>query len=156
MAISYHNSLYLDQNLVRDYEKKNKSQEEFIYAIFLQHKRLTKSDLLITFENLGFPITEMSISRSLTNLQTEEKIIKTDDKKIGVYKVPNSIYRLIEPNDVIPPREHRLKLTSTECKTLGTVINSFIEQNIESDEFGDDIWNAIKSITDKLNNINYK
>ena len=153
MAISYHNSLYLDANLVRDYEKKNKSQEDFIYGIFLQHKRLTKSDLIITFENLGFPITEMSVSRSLTNLQTEEKIIKTDDKKIGVYKVPNSIYRLIEPNDVIPPREHRLKLTATECKTLGTVINSFIEENIESDEFGDDVWDAIKSITEKINKI---
>jgi hypothetical protein len=153
MANSYHNSLYLDANLVREYEKKNKSQEDFIYAIFLQHKRLTKSDLIITFENLGFPITEMSVSRSLTNLQTEEKIIKTDDKKIGVYKVPNSVYRLIEPNDVIPPREHRLKLTATECNTLGTVINSFIEENIESDEFGDDVWNAIKSITDKINKI---
>jgi hypothetical protein len=153
MANSYHNSLYLDANLVREYEKKNKSQEDFIYAIFLQHKRLTKSDLIITFENLGFPITEMSVSRSLTNLQTEEKIIKTDDKKIGVYKVPNSIYRLIEPNDVIPPREHRLKLTATECNTLGTVINSFIEENIESDEFGDDVWNAIKSITEKINKI---
>jgi hypothetical protein len=153
MANSYHNSLYLDANLVREYEKKNKSQEDFIYAIFLQHKRLTKSDLIITFENLGFPITEMSVSRSLTNLQTEEKIIKTDDKKIGVYKVPNSIYRLIEPNDVIPPREHRLKLTATECDTLGTVINSFIEENIESDEFGDDVWNAIKSITEKINKI---
>jgi hypothetical protein len=153
MANSYHNSLYLDANLVREYEKKNKSQEDFIYAIFLQHKRLTKSDLIITFENLGFPITEMSVSRSLTNLQTEEKIIKTDDKKIGVYKVPNSVYRLIEPNDVIPPREHRLKLTATECNTLGTVINSFIEENIESDEFGDDVWNAIKSITEKINKI---
>ena len=100
MGKSYHNTLFLDDQLVRQYETKAKTQEEFIYGIFLQHKEITKGDLLLTFQEIGHPMTEMSISRALTNLTTEGKIYLSTDKRMGVYNRPNGVYKLITGEEV--------------------------------------------------------
>ncbi len=150
----FHNSLGLDQDLVNAYSKKNQSQEDFIYTIFLKYNDLTKSELLVFLNTLGDKITEMGVSRSLTNLQTAEKIMKTEEKRIGIYGVPNSVYRLIKEGDVVPVREHRLKLTGQECKILGMMINDFIDNN-DLEEMGNETFLAVKGITEKLNKINY-
>lgn len=155
MGKSYHNTLFLDDQLVRQYETKAKSQEEFIYGIFLQHKALTKADLLITFQEIGDPMTEMSISRALTNLQTEGKITLTDEKRMGVYGRPNGVYKLVTKDEPIKQVEHRLKLNDKECLALELVIGKFVEDYISTDEYVQELWDAVNSINNKLSKIKY-
>lgn len=153
MANSFHNSLHLDDNLVRQFEQNNKTQEDFIYAIFLQHKALTKSDLVMVFQKINKPIAEVSISRSLTNLQTEGKIEKTDKKIMGIYGVPNSIYRLVVGEEIEKEVEHRLKVTENEIHVLQLMFEHFRRDAVE-DDYTEIFWLRYNAILQKLNKIN--
>lgn len=154
MGNSYHNTLFLDDTLVRQYETKAKTQEEFIYGIFLQHKSLTKADLIIAFDKIGHPMTEMSISRSLTNLQTEGKIYLSNDKRMGVYGRPNGVYKLLEKDEPVKEVEHRLKLVSEECLALELVLSTFKEL-VPNEDYIPEFWDKVNSIQNKLLKIKY-
>jgi predicted ArsR family transcriptional regulator len=151
---SYHNTLFLDDQLVRQYETKAKTQEEFIYGIFLQHKELTKADLIITFQEIGDPMTEMSISRALTNLQTEGKIYLSTDKRMGVYGRPNGVYKLVTGEEGNTEVEHRLKLNDNECLALELILNVFKEKS-DKEDYKDQLWDMFNSINNKLSKIKY-
>ena len=152
---SYHNTLFLDDQLVRQYETKAKTQEEFIYGIFLQHKALTKADLIVTFQEIGHPMTEMSISRSLTNLQTEGKVYLSSEKRMGVYGRPNGVYKLVTGEEGNTEVEHRLKLNDNECLALELVLDVFNRDHKGKDEFQDRLWTMVSSISNKLSKIKY-
>lgn len=153
---SYHNTLFLDDNLKHQYETNAKNQEEIIYQLFLQHKEFTKSDLVGIFKQIVEDPCQSSISRALTNLSDEGKIIKTTDKRKGSYGVPNSIYRLLdEPIEVEKEVEHKLKLDTNECLALELMIEDFLTNHKDTGIYEETFFNVINSMKYKLNKIKY-
>jgi hypothetical protein len=153
---SYHNTLFLDDNLKHQFETKAKNQEEIIYELFLQHKEFTRADLMGIFKQVQDKTSESSISRSLSNLSKEGKVIKTTDKRIGEYGAPNSIYRLVdEEHQVEKVSHHRLKLDTNECLALELMIEDFISNHKNTGVYEDSFFNVLNGMKFKLNKIKY-
>ena len=73
---------------------KTETQEEIIYKMFLKHKRLSASSVWRMFdEKTNTPLT--SVRRAITNLCYDKKLVKTEDKSIGVYGKKEHIYKLV-------------------------------------------------------------
>ena len=138
MGANYHNTLGLPNELVQAYETKAKNQEEFIYDIFLRKNQLTKSDLVKMFNQLQNKVSESSISRSLSNLQTEGKIFKTSIKKTGDYGVPNSIYQLVPFEEQVEQTIYRrFKMTEDQLFVIHEVFDAFIELSKHNPDYRD-------------------
>lgn len=84
---------------------KSKSQEEKIFKLFqLDFEYWSKKEILytgLTPKELQdffhkYPIT--SIRRALTNLTKQGKLIKTDEKRIGMYGRSEYVWKLNENN----------------------------------------------------------
>lgn len=82
---------------------KAKSQESEIYRQFCYNKKAFESNLI---NYLGFSPSDMqfmdypltSIRRALTNLTKQGKLIKTDEKRIGMYGRSEYVWKLNENN----------------------------------------------------------
>jgi hypothetical protein len=88
-----------DQNIdyVNKRKAKNKTQEVLVYDLFKSMTTLTASEVLTASETLNLfsnkvPIT--SIRRAISNLQKEEKLVKTTDTKTGIYGAPEHYYTI--------------------------------------------------------------
>lgn len=127
MGNSFHNTLFLNNDVVKALETNAKTQEEVIYNIFQQHKRLTKADIKKIFEQFQDNVSESSISRALSNLDNEGKIYKTAEKRIGDYGVPNTVYALYE-GDTLTKKEvqRRVKISDDDLFIINEVFNAFI------------------------------
>ena len=89
----YFNTTNLSGQMLLDFENKADNQEERILAIFKASNLLTPSQVWNAYGNKQTPIT--SIRRGITNLSNDGKLIKTTNKKIGMYGRPESVYQLI-------------------------------------------------------------
>jgi hypothetical protein len=67
------------------------NQEDKILELMTVYKRLSPSDVWKYHQN--YPIT--SIRRAMTNLSTKGKLVKTDEKKIGIYGRNEFIWQLV-------------------------------------------------------------
>jgi hypothetical protein len=67
------------------------NQEEKVLELFTIYKKLSPSDVWKYYQN--YPIT--SIRRALTNLSNKGKLIKTDEKKIGIYGRNEFIWEIV-------------------------------------------------------------
>jgi hypothetical protein len=103
--MSYFNTTNESGTTLKNNVAKAKSQEEKIFKLFQldfeywsKNKNpyigLTPVDLLDFFPK--YPIT--SIRRSLTNLTKQGKLIKTDEKRIGMYGRSEYVLKLNENN----------------------------------------------------------
>ena|SRR3990167_4836984 len=73
--------------------KKAKFQDEIILSAFQENNKMTPSECWINyFKTEEVPIT--SIRRSINTLTLNEKLIKTDEKKIGIYGKPEYFWQL--------------------------------------------------------------
>lgn len=94
---TYFNTTDQDINYVNKRKAKNKTQEVLVYDLFKSHTTLTASEVLTASETLNLfsnkvPIT--SIRRAISNLQKEEKLVKTTDTKTGIYGAPEHYYTI--------------------------------------------------------------
>lgn len=152
---SFHNTLFLPEELVGRFNNNALKQEDFIYGIFQQHKDLTKTDIVSIFRRLQSKVSESSVSRSLSNLDTQGKIYKTNIKRQGEYGVPNTVYRIVEKGEIIEKVvEHKLKLDSNECLALELVLD-FFKDNADMKDYVPAFWEKFNSIEKKLKKINY-
>lgn len=70
-----------------------KKQEEIVYAIFVKYRRLTASDCWTIFCKTYVPeILLTSCRRAITNLCNKGKLVKTFDKKKGLYGAAEYFY----------------------------------------------------------------
>jgi hypothetical protein len=88
---TYFNTTNQDIDYVNKRKAKNKTQEFLVYDLFKNHKTLTASEVLHKFPK-QVPIT--SVRRAMSNLQQEEKLVKTTDTKTGIYGAPEHYYTI--------------------------------------------------------------
>lgn len=88
---TYFNTTNQDIDYVNKRKAKNKTQEVLVYDLFKSHPTLTASEVLYKFPK-QVPIT--SIRRAISNLQQEEKLVKTTDTKTGIYGAPEHYYTI--------------------------------------------------------------
>ena len=95
-SINYHNTTNQSSGYVKTRKKKNKSQEDLVYELFIQHKKLTASAVHALFPK-NVPLT--SVRRAISNLQYEEKLIKLEETITGIYDAPEHYYQLNNVNN---------------------------------------------------------
>tara|TARA_R100001443_G_scaffold6700_3_gene15734 strand:- start:6380 stop:6667 length:288 start_codon:yes stop_codon:yes gene_type:complete len=88
---TYFNTTNQDIDYVNKRKAKNKTQESLVYDLFKNHPTLTASEVLYKFPK-QVPIT--SIRRAISNLQQEQKLVKTTDTKTGIYGAPEHYYTI--------------------------------------------------------------
>lgn len=89
----YYNTNNHEGQMLLDFESQADSQEERILAIFKAKPSLAPSQVWNAYGNKRTPIT--SIRRAITNLSKEGRLIKTQEKQIGMFGRPESVYKLI-------------------------------------------------------------
>ena len=94
---TYFNTTDQDIDYVNKRKAKNKTQEVLVYDLFKSMTTLTASEVLTASETLNLfsnkvPIT--SIRRAISNLQKEQKLVKTKDTKTGIYGAPEHYYTI--------------------------------------------------------------
>ena len=88
---TYFNTTNQDIDYVNKRKAKNKTQESLVYDLFKNHTTLTASEVLHKFPK-QVPIT--SLRRAMSNLQQEQKLVKTTDTKTGIYGAPEHYYTI--------------------------------------------------------------
>lgn len=93
---SFHNTIHFSDEEVKAADAVCKTQEDRIMAIFHKHNRpLTPFELESLYCEIYPRIPITSIRRSLTNLTSEKKLIKSDKAdKSGEYGKPNHSWRI--------------------------------------------------------------
>lgn len=79
--MSYFNTTNESGKQLEIFNESAKNQEEQILNLMKIYKKLSPSDVNKYFTN--YPLT--SVRRALTNLSNQGKLIKTNEKKIGIY-----------------------------------------------------------------------
>jgi predicted HTH transcriptional regulator len=79
--MSYFNTTNESGKQLEIFEQTAKNQEEQILELMKLYKKLSPSDVNKYFTN--YPLT--SVRRALTNLSNQGKLIKTNEKKLGIY-----------------------------------------------------------------------
>jgi hypothetical protein len=98
MATSYHNTTGVSQNEASKRNRNAKTQEDLVYDIMKEHKKLTKREVHLMFTELPgkIDVPEVSIGRALSNL-TKWGILKyTNERIIGRYGAMVGFYEIIE------------------------------------------------------------
>lgn len=78
---SHFNTTKESGNQLNIFNATAKNQEVQILELMIVYKKLSPSDVQKYFNN--YPIT--SVRRAMTNLSNQGKLIKTDEKKVGIY-----------------------------------------------------------------------
>lgn len=92
----YHNTTKQNTEFVLSAKKKNKSQEEIVFDIFLKYKKLSASEVLEHYPK-NIPLT--SIRRAISNIQYEGRLRKLTETRIGIYNAPEHYYAVVTPED---------------------------------------------------------
>jgi hypothetical protein len=93
MAAQYYNTTQLTGAELIERKVKAKSQQEIVYAFFKQHPMQMFTPAEVHFKTqMQCPLT--SIRRCITNLENDGYLLKTNQKQIGNYGVPNFMWKL--------------------------------------------------------------
>lgn len=98
--MSYYNTTKESGTTLNNNVAKAKSQEENILITIKRHSyflgnEISPSGLFVMMKEI-YPIT--SIRRALTNLTKQGKLIKTDEKRIGMHGRSEYVWKLNENN----------------------------------------------------------
>lgn len=91
MSTAFYNTTKEVNPQLELFNEKASTQEKKVLSLMNQKKKASPSELLEYFENT--PIT--SIRRALTNLSNKGKLIKTDEKKIGIFGRNEYVWELV-------------------------------------------------------------
>tara|TARA_R110000751_G_scaffold283213_1_gene386541 strand:- start:220 stop:558 length:339 start_codon:yes stop_codon:yes gene_type:complete len=109
MKNSYYNTNKEHGNEVIKSNEKAKSQEEAILKIFNIKDKLSASEAWAIYDNKGnTPIT--SIRRAITNLYNDGKLLKTNEKIIGIYGKKEHIYMVDRNTSLEEENDNQLTL----------------------------------------------
>lgn len=90
--MSYFNTTNESGTTLKNNVAKAKSQEERIFKMFMDYNSFSPAGLQACFSSI--PIT--SVRRALTNLTKQGKLIKTNEKRIGMYGRSEYVWKLNE------------------------------------------------------------
>lgn len=88
----YYNTTNEKQPQLQKEWENAENQQQAVLMIFNQFNRLTASECWKKYEQPSVPLT--SIRRAITDLTYEGKLIKTSEKKKGIYGKPEYVYAL--------------------------------------------------------------
>lgn len=88
----YYNTTNQKQPDLKKEWDKTENQEQSVLRLFKQFNRLTASECWKLYEVPHTPIT--SIRRAITDLMLDGELIKTSEKKKGIYGKPEYVYQL--------------------------------------------------------------
>lgn len=97
MTALYYNTNKEDIQQVNSSLSKAKTQERIIYKLFLKTKQPISPSNVFKSLNFIWPIT--SIRRAITNLTSENKIVKTSNTVKGMYGKQEHLWSLPTPQD---------------------------------------------------------
>lgn len=129
MAKLIYTSIEFPEDFLRGYEQKSKIDEDMIYWLIQQTEGLTKSEIYEIYLKHNILISESSISRSLSNLTDKLLLMKTDNKRRGVWGKSNSIYvevtqhNIEEAKFIIAINPKNIRLKRQEIKLVLSSIN---------------------------------
>lgn len=97
MTALYYNTNKEDIQQVNSSLSKAKTQERIIYKLFLKTKQPISPSNVFKSLNFIWPIT--SIRRAITNLTSDNKIVKTSNTVKGMYGKQEHLWSLPTPQD---------------------------------------------------------
>lgn len=94
MSESFFNTINLNGEELKKANETARSLEDRVLQCFYTSHLKSGMTRRQVFELFGHRYTETSCGRALTNLETKEKIRKTQEKKDGLHGKSNFVYRL--------------------------------------------------------------
>lgn len=93
--MSFYNTIHAGGEQLKIFSHRAEKQEQIIYNLFTAHGKLSPWQAFRICQQLGrqYPIT--SVRRSITNLEKEGKLVKTDHQVMGPYGVKEFIWKAI-------------------------------------------------------------
>lgn len=89
---SFHNTINLEGKDLSKATKKAISQEQIVLSLFIEHDKLTSSQVLNLYPEPA-PMLN-SIRRAISNLKHDDKIVMTNETILGNWGKPNHVYQL--------------------------------------------------------------
>lgn len=91
----FYDTVKTEPNQLKIFQERSEKQEQIIYNLFTAHGKLSPWQAFRLCQQLGrqYPIT--SVRRSITNLEKEGKLVKTDQQVMGPYRVKEFIWKAI-------------------------------------------------------------
>jgi predicted transcriptional regulator len=129
MAKLYYTSIEIPQDLLRGYEEKSKIDEDMVTYLVKLTGGLTRSEIYEIYLYNNVNVSESSISRSLSNLTDKLILMKTDDKRVGIWGKPNSVYVEVTQDNIeqakfiLKTNSKNIKLKRSEIKLVMSCIN---------------------------------
>ena len=87
----YYNTTNIADAALKQEWRKTEKQEDVVLALFEKHNRMTASEC---WRRYGTTTPLTSIRRAITDLTNEGKLVKTSNKKPGIYGKPEYEYQL--------------------------------------------------------------
>jgi hypothetical protein len=115
---------------------------------------LTKSEIITIYKKYNIKKSDSSISRCLTNLGDKLKVMKTKEKRIGIWKKPNFVNVLVTKDNIEDAKKIRettpkiIKLKVMEMKFIMSSINFVLDNKQDLPE---NYIKQLKSIFKHLN-----
>ena len=156
MAKFYYQTIEIPKELLLQYENKSKIDEDMIYYMICQTDGLTKSEIHEIYSRYNIKISESSISRSLTNLTDKNKLIKTNEKRIGKWKKNNYVYSKVTESNIEEAKliwknkEKNFRLKRFQIKLILSSINYVFDNKTDLQT---NHSKELKTIFKKLNQI---
>lgn len=97
-SVAYHNTTQMTGAALLEAVRAARNQDEAVLAIFERAGRpLTPSDVWRMTSDAGhrWPLT--SIRRAITNLTTDERLVRLDFQRTGVYGRPEHLWAVATP-----------------------------------------------------------
>jgi hypothetical protein len=156
MAQYFYDTIELPDDLVLQYRNKSKKDEDMIYNMMLQSpvNGLTRSEIITIYKKYNIKISESSISRSLVNLADRLKIMKTKDKRMGIWKKLNCVNVLVTKDNIELAKKIKettpkiIKLKVMEMKLIMSSINFVLDNKQDLPE------NYVKQLNSIFKHIN--
>ena len=105
--MTYYNTTRLEGEQLEKAETKAKSQEQIIFEYFEMKSIAAKSvttkkledgyspaQLWAILSDMGYKYPLTSVRRAISNLTIDGKLIKTEEKRIGLYGSPEYVWRV--------------------------------------------------------------
>jgi predicted transcriptional regulator len=114
---------------------------------------LTRSEICEIYLYNNVNISESSISRSLSNLTDKLILMKTDDKRVGIWGKPNSVYvevtqdNIEEAKFILKTNSKNIKLKRAEIKLVMSSINYVLSTKTDlSTEMSNQLLDIFKQL----------
>lgn len=91
---SFHNTIELSSEQLREADKAAKRQEDKVLALFQDGKPRNAYEAYVELAYNGETMIKDSVKRAITNLMNADKLVKTKIKTKGEYHMGNVQYKL--------------------------------------------------------------